>query len=612
MLRTTPQSLDERLPLVSEGESFVVTADARIDNRKELISCLGPHRKRTDDIRDTDLILAAYQRWGDEAPGHLVGDFAFALWDGRRRTLLCARDPMGVKSFYYYHRADGLFAFASEIKALVACADIPCCLNELKVADHLLGNLEDTTSTFYQDIVRLPAAHSVVVGPESMRLRRYWELDCSRELQLRSDQEYAEAFREHFLDAVRARTRSAFPVGSALSGGLDSSSIACSANLVLTTEQRPLRTFSAVFPTLPEPELQRIDERPHVEAVLHEGQFDHTYVRADQTSPLIEWQRVFWHLDEACLAPNLYLHWGLYKTARAKGVRVFLDGVDGDTTVSHGFGHLTDLARMGRWLRFWKEATALSKRYPVSYGLRSLVRQHGIRALVPNPMIRSWRAIRSRIGQQARHHTFISQEFAESVGARGRGQRRDLESLGARRNHFEALHSPLIPYAMEIADKASAAFEIEARYPFLDRRLIEFCLSIPGEQKLHEGWTRMVMRRGMAGILPPEVQWRIDKSDLSGNFLRCLFEQDQQTIRHIVFNGSGRVHQYVDSAALRSMYQRWSAEPFKCQKDSLTLYSVATLALWLEGSKPCGRTRDIVSEKETFWGRSMATSNERT
>jgi asparagine synthase (glutamine-hydrolysing) len=612
MLCTTRQSLGERLPLVMEGGRFVLTADARIDNRKELISSLGLSRGRDEEIRDAELILAAYQRWGDQAPEHLVGDFAFALWDGRRHTILCARDPMGVRPLYYHHRADGLFAFASETKALAACADVSLSLNERRVAAHLLGDLPDTTSTFYDGIVRLPAAHSIVIGPESAQVRRYWTLDCSRELRLRSDGEYAEAFREHFLEAVRARTRSAFPVGSTLSGGLDSSSIACGANLVLAEEQRPLRTFSAIFPALPLREQRRIDERSYIDAVLATGQFDHTYVRADQTSPLLDWQRVFWHLGEACLAPNLYMHWGLYKAAASKGVRVFLDGVDGDTTVSHGLGHLTDLARAGRWFRFWNEAKALSTRYPAGYPLRSVVRQFGIRALLPGPAIRAWKALRPESAHAEDVQPVISRPFAEQLGVGHllRGRRNNpTTSSGQRRSHQEGLTSPLIPYTLELADSSSAAFGLEARYPFFDRRLIEFCLSLPGEQKLHEGWTRMVMRRGMADILPPAVQWRIDKADLSANFLRSLFEKDRALIEDVVFSQGGQLQNYVDASAVQGAFRRWSSHPLERQRDALTLYSVTALALWLETSQSGkGRRTDEVFPKADYSSWAVGTS----
>jgi asparagine synthase (glutamine-hydrolysing) len=154
MLWTTPESLLETLPL--EKDNLVITADARIDNRDELISALELSDLPKEKITDSDLILAAYQKWGEDCPTRLLGDFAFAIWDKREQILFCARDPMGVKPFYYYSSGN-IFIFASEIKALFTSPYVPCNLNEPMVADYLAkilfnGRKEDS---FYQDIVEL-------------------------------------------------------------------------------------------------------------------------------------------------------------------------------------------------------------------------------------------------------------------------------------------------------------------------------------------------------------------------------------------------------------------------------------------------------------------------
>ena len=184
----------------------------------------------------------------------------------------------------------------------------------------------------------------------------------------------------------------------------------------------------------------------------------------------------------------------------------------------------------------------------------------------------------------------MSQSFAQRIGlgeqARN-GRPRDAAVFeGARQEHCRGLNSALIPYAMEAADKVSAGFGMEVRYPFFDRRLVEFCLSIPAAQKLRHGWTRAVLRRGMAGILPAAVQWRVDKADLSSSFRRGLFERDRKAIEHVVFSQERWLHEYVDVPALRSTYLRWVADPMKRREEALTLYGVATLALWLETAWP--------------------------
>src|SRR5207245_10257224 len=188
-------------------------------------AALCPLLRAPSDATDAALILAAYERWGERCPEHLLGDFALAIWDARRATLFCARDHFGVKPFYYHHAPGRLFCFASEIKGLVALAEVPRRLNETRVADYLVPLLEDKEITFYEEIVRLPPAHRMAVTREGVRMEQYWALDPEREIRMKSDGEYAEAFREIFTEAVRWRLRSAIPVESMSSGVLDSSSI---------------------------------------------------------------------------------------------------------------------------------------------------------------------------------------------------------------------------------------------------------------------------------------------------------------------------------------------------------------------------------------------------
>ncbi|MGH9900717.1 MAG: lasso peptide isopeptide bond-forming cyclase [Pyrinomonadaceae bacterium] len=582
MLRTTPESFSEKLPFYDGARRLAITADARIDNRRELISALAVPELTGAEIPDSLLILAAYEKWGEQCPERLLGDFAFAVWDEKRRVLFCARDHVGAKPFYFH--AGRSFVFATEIKALFRHPEVPRRINEARVADHLAGLFGDQNITFYQDIYRLPAAHGVTVGPQGTRIQRYWSLAPSRELRLGSDSEYAEAFKELFTEAVRCRQRAAFPVGSTLSGGLDSSSIGCTAREVFAADgNRPVHTFSAIFPGLPKEVLPRLDERRYVDAVLSKGGFEPHFVRADLLSPLTDVDKVLWHEDEAVNAPNLYLHWGIYDAARRRGVRVLLDGFDGDTTVSHGFERLTELAATGRWRTLASEARALSKNVDAFFTPRRIIWYFGFRPLVPGFAVQTWRALRVRPKSDRPTDSVVHPEFARRIGLADRI--RDFDdgnaALTSRESHRRALNSPLISYTLEIADKAAAAFALEARYPFFDRRLMEFCLALPSEQKLSRGWTRAVMRRALDGILPREVQWRMTKADLSPNFNLRLLDYDRGILEAVILQEPQIIERFVDVASLRAAYKRYAAHPARSSQDAITVYNAVMLALWL-------------------------------
>ena len=162
MFWTTPELQHEQLPLRSADANVVLTADARIDNRDELISALGM-RKPHAEISDSEIILTAYQQWGEDCPDKLLGDFAFAIWDTNKQRIFCVRDHMGVKPFYYF-LSSKLFAFATEIKALWQVPDIPQQINELQLALFISGDDDDKQATFFQNIQRLPPAHAFTIS----------------------------------------------------------------------------------------------------------------------------------------------------------------------------------------------------------------------------------------------------------------------------------------------------------------------------------------------------------------------------------------------------------------------------------------------------------------
>jgi asparagine synthase (glutamine-hydrolysing) len=586
MLWTTPESLLEKLPLVNSRGDLAITADARLDNRDELIAALGFCHHPQEKITDSQLVLAAYEKWGESCLEHFLGDFAFAIWDQRQQKLFCARDHMGVKPFYYYC-SNSVVVFATEVKAILCLPEIPRRLNEIRVADHLIGSLEDKSSTFYQDILRLPAGHSFTISPKGNKLQSYWSVNLKHELHLGSSEEYVEAFRDIFTEAVRCRLRSAFPVGTMLSGGLDSSSIACVArNLLIEAGNQPLSTFSAIFPSLAAVD-PRIDERPYMEAVVNMGGVDAYYVHADQISPLVARNQVSWHLDGACLAPNLYMDWAIFQAAHQQGVRILFSGVDGDTTVSYGHEYLSVLAQTGRWQKLIAEARGLSREfYDSAVSPRRLIWEYGFKPIIPQSILQLSDKLRGRGQSLWPDSRLIHPDFAKRIGLVEHTQELMANGINlartAKQEHWYALTSGLMQYSLQTLGELAGAFSLELHYPFCDRRLVEFCLALPPEQKLHQGWTRSILRRAMNGILPPEVQWRKGKGNLSANFKQRLKEDEQETLKAVILNNSPLIEDYVNIPALRAAYQRYTSQPLHREADAFNIFMAVTLALWLK------------------------------
>jgi asparagine synthase (glutamine-hydrolysing) len=613
MRQTTRESLRERQPVVLQERQLVLVADARIDNREELLRALGIHGR--DILSDGEIILAAYSRWGADCVHRLLGDFAFVVWDGSARSLFCARDPMGVKPFYYY-ASPRFFAFASEIKALLTIPGVDPAIDPEQVALFLDWHHEDRAATMYRGVLRLPAAHTMRVTSRGTFPTRYWDVANASDTRFARDDEYIEAFRSHFAAAVHARMRCAHPIGATLSGGLDSSSIVCMSRQLRGDADAPLHTFSLVFPDLPERELRVIDERAFVDAVVRPGGVEPHFIRGDTLSPMRDARRMLWHLDEPYSTPNLYLHCGLFEAAESSGVRVLLDGFDGDSVVSHGFGRLAGLARTGQWevlddeirafsahhgkapalalhqfvlphlallarrghpMPWLQMARELARRFGLSR--REIAVRFGVLPLVPASLRRASRMLKR---EPTTERGILRPDLARAVQRRRRGAERDQwRSLSERDEHVKGLSHPLFQLTLEIADKAAAAFGVEPRYPFFDRRLIEFCVGLPESQKFDGGWPRLLFRRAMEGILPREIQWRSSKANLGPNFHRRFHAIDLAE-REAFDNDVLQPYVQVDNLSQVLRRYRGAPESDRTTAHATLLFRAAILEMWLD------------------------------
>jgi asparagine synthase (glutamine-hydrolysing) len=275
----TPESRGDKQPLVNGH--MVLAADARVDNRDELMRIL---MLKSKNATDADLIMAAYCRWGVDCPKHIIGDFAFALWDNREKHLLLARDPMAMRSLYYQIETKRLL-FATEIKQIIALPDISAEIYEPAIAAFLAGPAMPLQWTFYKGINQLEAGHTLVLKSRRTQIRRFWDINPQNRIYYKDKNEYIEQFRELFKESVKCRLRSIRPIGLMLSGGMDSMSIAATVGWLIqrqTTEAYPLfLSFSSYFN-----EWLECDER-HISSLItnHFG-FPTIDVPADQAWPL--------------------------------------------------------------------------------------------------------------------------------------------------------------------------------------------------------------------------------------------------------------------------------------------------------------------------------------
>ena len=421
----TPEEVDESLPMVSTQGVWLVL-DGRIDSRDEIIDALGLPR----DTSDARCVLAAYAKWGDAFAEKLNGDFALALYDPAARRIILARDALGIRPLYYF-RSDRLFAFASEIKALLAHPDIPTAPSMEGVADFMMIGarpIDRQEVTCFEDVSSLLPAHLLIATPERIVTRRYWDFDGGLSIRLSSRDEYAEAFSERFVTAVRRRARSHAGIAVSISGGFDSSSILCQA-LTLNRDRAlcPAITGISYLGT----ERTEADERYYL--TLIERDYDIAIERFDM-EPLLG---LVADADEQVRSVEAPFVDYMYRITRHQhrrsavaGARTFLTGHWGDQMLFSS-AYVADLIGELRFLDAWRHLGEYGRFYGQGT-VRALTRIAAVdsaRAFLPKAVLAMAKRLRRSFGQAAASAPWFSEGLREF-------ERSALDNVGEAASRF--------------------------------------------------------------------------------------------------------------------------------------------------------------------------------
>lgn len=565
MLINTPESIDEILPFYHPAYRLTITADARIDNREELFRQLGILNNETKLIPDSLLILEAYQKWGRECVAHLVGDFAFAIWDEGENRLFCSRDHIGNKPMFYFID-DDVFIFATEMKGIFKVRDLPRTLDPEWIADALTVLVADKEYTPYRDIRRLPPAHWLSVSTREIKKENYWQPDSEKEILLHSEDEYLEAFREKLTESIRCRVRSVFPVGAELSGGLDSSAVAALAARLTEKQDLKFITFSHVRGEADQARASSKDESQFQEILrLHAGiKYAHSLTAQDigviktlRNSLVVQdgpSHRVYGLLADV-----------IHEAAEREGARTLLSGFGGDEVVTHPAGeYLYELTHRRDWNELWHEF----HQCPEPGGKISLRTLLSNMADEYSPFLKKvYNHARARSSRETYIHpdachieSFpITPEFFHSADIRRRIATipRFPKMPDVRASQCRRVTHPPVSARLETCSIAAAARRLEYRCPLLDIRLLEFHLSVPSHMKRKKGYGRYLFRRSIDGVVPPEIQWRTDKSGAAIPATRHRLIRDAKEIEDLIMKARyTKAAMYIDLDQMRKRLER--------------------------------------------------------
>lgn len=503
---------------LAEDAGSVLAADRRLDDPAALAEVLGCGAD------EDDLLSAAVARWGEAAPDRILGDFAFAHWQPATGRLLCARDPFGVRPFHYAWRPGAWFAFASFPSGLHAAGLVPRRFDRMALARHLVQRQKAEESLFV-GVTRLAAAHVLQVSRAGLSVRRYWDPETVRPQPRITPEAAAMQMRSRLDQAVRSRLpRSGRAVGAHLSGGLDSSAISVLAARDLAERGGRLHAWS--FLDVQRNDVVLEDEAAHVQSVL------------DQ-EPGIAWAPVRLPRDDIDAGPyhaDLPLPLGpenpdcaVCVAAAAAGIEVILSGWGGDEAATfNGRGSLAEHFVRGRWRTLARELSAIKRERgtPVATAIRAEI----VAYLTPG-FVGAARARKRTDGLPERLMACLAPDVAATLRANGEG--RLTLHPDDRRNRLSLIGSPHVAQRCENWAALGAHHGIAFAFPMLDRRLVEFALSLPGGLFQRGGWKRRVFRDAMRGVLPDMIRQRHDKATPFPSTPLVLAEQRERLAARI-------------------------------------------------------------------------------
>ena len=497
----TPEARYEKLPLTDVSDRYVIVSRARIDNRDELQRVFNVPEKEIASTPDSFFILESFKKWGSNCVDHLLGDWAFAIWDQLKRELFLARDHHGNTGLYYY-KSSGVFVFSSSLRSLLAHKAVPVEINELFVTKILVSWAPLGHETAYNNICRLPPAHYLLISEETFHVKKYWNLEDTAELHLSSPSEYYEMFLEVFSRAVKVRLRSDKPICSSLSGGLDSGAVSALAAGELKKQNQRLKCYCSV----PLYDISQLDLGP--------GRFGDEGFLASETARFsgnIELEKISAadisisdsirlllasQIEPSHGAGNYYWIVAILKQAQASGYGTLLTGQRGNATISW-----TGLPGL---LYF----ETIFRKYSNNELSGRIAFRQFVKHFVPEPFLNLYRNLQFD-KDSWKNYSAINLGYAHKINLndlmKNEGHnplfRQPKDTRQAQTYHINSGISQVGSRWQSVGSDSG----IEVRDPTVDKNVMELCVSIPDKYYRNGDLDRYLLRKSMENYLPPSV-----------------------------------------------------------------------------------------------------------
>ena len=437
---------------------------------------------------DTEVILKSYHLWGEECVHKFNGMWAFAIWDSKNKKLFCSRDRFGIKPFYYNHKQGTHFIFASEIKSILQI--IKSEPDKQTLFDSFsYGYSDHNERTFYEDVKQLRGGHNLILQNGKLSIYRFYKIE--RHPCTDSFDTAREKIRELLFNSVRIRLRIDVPLGFALSGGIDSSSIVGIASKI---NHGSNNTFSIIYPGY------NVDESFFINKVIEKTGVNHNFISPTQRDFLDDLDSFIWHQEEPFIGTSYFGEFKLRELIRNNNVTVSLEGQGADEIIT-GYTILLlpyffDLLSEFKWISLLREHKHF-RHY--SGSLKQIIKAY---------LVKSRKTSAEHLFKK---YPYLNRAYFEGITIHSNEFERFNSGSYLNDTLYEMLIYTSIPQQLVRADKNAMAFSVECRFPFLDYRLVEYAMNLPYTFKTRNGLTKYILREAMKDILPAEVYNRKDK-----------------------------------------------------------------------------------------------------
>ncbi|OFX21200.1 MAG: hypothetical protein A2041_04885 [Bacteroidetes bacterium GWA2_31_9b] len=565
--------------LFDSNNQYIILSDLRLDNRLQLIEELKISDKS---ISDDEILIKAFEKWGHDCPNHFLGDFAFAIWNSSTQQVFCSRDYFGVKPFYYYF--DGkVFIFSSEVNAIRTQIDLNFTIDQQYIADTISIVKSDKDRTTFTEIKKLPPANYLVLNKDQIEINEYWKLIPQKIIEL-NDELIIEQFKDLIKKAVQCRVSEKEDIGTELSGGIDSS-----ATTAIASQFTQIKTFSHV---LPDQVLGKIypykDEREFIHLLTNFCTIKENHIITSEAKGFID--AINENIDYSGLInqQNFSIFSDhLYQKASEENVHILLSGFGGDEVISSkAESYRKELALSGQWEQLKNDLQGQKQnQIKVLINLTKYFLKIKFTGLFK--LLYQFKS-RKTWWHNKFENLAIKDSFSKKMNIEERyfSQFKKNSSLSFQEKSIERITHPHVSQRLEYCSTAARKYGIDYRYPFLDKRLIEFYLSIPINLKAKNGIGRYAIRKAIEEIVPEKICWRNDKSGATIPTVYMRLFNDREKIAEIITKAKNNslILKYIDLDAYESWFEKLiqqSDQP-KTNRNPGAFYNYFKLILFIE------------------------------